>query len=207
MQQIKKRPIGSGVKESDSIMALREAGSVTIRLHTDVDCCSGSRVALAITQRLNPQKKAAPVSSSGKKPAQADRCETMQQVLEYLFEAGRLDVLEHRSSRRQPIRIRERDVERPISSRRTVDRAVRIVLSDSLGRVIERNQRSHKVKALPAPVFEKAREVMHAAIQARFIRGAITRVRTVRQGRQIVSGKDRGPQRSLCSNRRQAAVS
>src|SRR5438876_9358764 len=27
-------------------------------------------------------KKAAPVSSSGKKPAQPDRCETMQQVLE-----------------------------------------------------------------------------------------------------------------------------
>jgi hypothetical protein len=39
-------------------------------------------------------KKAAPVSSSGKKPAQPDRCETMQQVLEYLLAAGRLDVLE-----------------------------------------------------------------------------------------------------------------
>jgi hypothetical protein len=43
-------------------------------------------------------KKAAPVSSSGKKPAQPDRCETMQQVLEYLFEAGRLDVFCHNSS-------------------------------------------------------------------------------------------------------------
>ena len=39
-------------------------------------------------------KKAAPVSSSGKKPAQPDRCETMQQVLEYLFETDRLDVFE-----------------------------------------------------------------------------------------------------------------
>ena len=125
------------------------------------------------------QKKAAPVSSSGKKPAQPDRCETMQQVLEYLFEAGRLDVLEHRGSRRQLVRISERDVERPISGWRTVDRAVRIVLSDGLGRVIERNQRSDEVKALATPVLEKAREVVHAAIQPRLVRCAITRVRTV----------------------------
>src|ERR1700716_1634321 len=84
-------------------------------------------------------KKTAPISSSGKKPAQPDRCETMQQVLEYLSEAGRLDVLEQRRSRRQLIRISERDVESPISSRRTVDRAVGIVLPDGLCRVIERN--------------------------------------------------------------------
>ena len=45
-------------------------------------------------------KKAAPVSSSGKKPAQPDRCETMQQVLEYLFEPGRLDMFCHNGSRR-----------------------------------------------------------------------------------------------------------
>jgi len=45
-------------------------------------------------------KKTAPVSSSGKKPAQPDRCETMQQVLEYLFEPGRLDMFCHNGSRR-----------------------------------------------------------------------------------------------------------
>src|SRR5712671_8189123 len=72
----------------------------------------------------------------GKKPAQPDRCETMQQVLEYLFEAGRLDVLEQRRSGRQLVRISERDVESPITSRRTVDRAVSVVLAEGLCRVI-----------------------------------------------------------------------
>src|SRR5713226_7484424 len=45
------------------------------------------------------------------------RCETMQRVLEYPFEAGRLDMLEQRRSRRQFVLLSEHNVEGPVTTK------------------------------------------------------------------------------------------
>ena len=122
-----------------------------------------------------------------RKPARREWLPDVQQPiptgtnsLKYLPEARRLDVLEQRSSRRQPIRIRERNIESPVTCGRAVDRAVGVVLTERLHRVVKRNHRAHKIPT-GRPVLQETWKIMHAAVQPRLAPTAIALIGTGKQ--------------------------
>ena len=70
----------------------------------------------------------------------AEACSPWDRALQNLLEPGGLDVLKERRRWRQSSGIRKGNIESPIANRRPVDRAVRVVLTQSLSRVIQGNK-------------------------------------------------------------------
>src|SRR3954463_9733435 len=84
---------------------------------------------------------------------------------QHLFEARRLNVLEQRRAGGQPAGNRERNIKSPVTNRWSVDRAVSVVWTHRLGRVIQRNQRTYEIPSL-GPVFEEAWKIVHASVKS-----------------------------------------
>src|SRR5690606_27050885 len=77
-----------------------------------------------------------------------------------LAERERVDVAEHRGSRRQQQRVQELLVEVVPAVGRAVDDVAALVDADGLAAGVEADNRAAVVQCLPAPAFEKAQEVV-----------------------------------------------
>src|SRR6185369_3793211 len=112
----------------------------------------------------------------------------LAETLEHLFEAGRLDVLEQGSGRRQSCRILKCYVKSPVANGRLVNDIGRSIRpwAHRLGRMVKRYERADIIPSPlnRVPIFDKTRKIDHSAVKSRF--RSVALIGSPRQRRQVI---------------------